>query len=67
MGNFIRPDDLDDADGSYSMVDIYKSDGSDIYTNAMIWAHEIDIVLNGPLANLSGVVYKGFFPFGSLW
>jgi len=32
----------------------------------MIWAHEMDIVLNGPLANQSGVVYCGHFPFGSL-
>lgn len=39
------------------MVDIWKSDGSNVYENAMIWAEEIKVVMNAPLANASGVVY----------
>lgn len=66
VANFVRIADFVDVDGAYSMVDVWKSDGTGIFSNAMIWAHEMDIVLNGPLANTSGVVYCGHFPFGSL-
>jgi hypothetical protein len=48
------------------MVDVWKSDGSNVYQNAMIWAESLTVVLNGPLANSSGVVYMGYFPIGSL-
>lgn len=48
------------------MTDVWKSDGSDIYVNAMVWAQSLELVLNGPLANASGTVYMGYLPFGSL-
>lgn len=37
-GNVIRIEDFNDPDNAYSMIDMWKSDGSDVYQNAMIWA-----------------------------
>lgn len=65
-GNVIRIEDFNDPDNAYSMIDMWKSDGSDVYQNAMVWAQQTTIRLTAPLANVSGVVYMGYFPLGSV-
>jgi hypothetical protein len=64
--NVVRIADFEDTEQAYTMIDIYKSDGSNVYQNSMIWAESYTIALNGPLANSSGVAYMGYFPLGSI-
>lgn len=64
--NFVRIQDFGQVSQGFSMIDIWKSDGSTIFQNSMVWAHEVKVVMNGPLANASGVAYMGYFPFGAL-
>jgi hypothetical protein len=66
-GEILRFADFDDIKDAYTMSDLYGSNGSDVYNNAMIWASRIEGQTVGPQANLAGVAKYGFFNIGSMF